>query len=644
VAALTGHTSGITSLAFAPDGSTLAGGGSDSKIHFWDLKTEKYLRGVETRSSQFLAWSPSGDTLASSSRSSLPTCLWNAKTGKLLRELPAEAHGQFLLAFSPDGKHLVTAGGSSAIHIWDVATGKETKANSGHSGEIYSLVFSPDGKLLASRSRDQTVRLWDVGKRSQRSVLSFAPENGLREGPSRRSSFAAGLAFSPDGSLITAGAFTNTTGEPKGRFWEVATGKQVGEWGKDIYYYPNAIAFSRDGKTLASSTYDGTRILSVPRGTELQPRQFEPTEERGNNQDLAVAISSSGVMVIGNLLDHLRFQGPTGKSIRQITTSPFGAANAVFSPDGRLLASGGGWPPDPRLKRPVLQLWEVATGKALLRIGTEKEGFYSFTLSPDGRLLATADHPETPVRGPLPAGAKQQEYRVRVWSVFTGKELARFTGHKGAVYCVAFSPDGKTLASGSADANILLWDVSKLDARLPAMKLTARDLDRLWADLLTAEGEAALRAMRDLIAGGDASVKYIGKHIEPVAEPDGKKVQAWLKDLDDSSFKVRTAAFEELARLGDRVEGALRKALADRPSAEAKKQIERLLRAIPDLPTEAQDIRNERALLVLEQVGSKNAQECLERLAGGAASARLTREAKAALQRLQRGEHAKAGR
>ncbi len=621
VGEFTGHSAGMCSLAFSPDGSVLAGGGGDRKIHFWEVKTGKYLSPIVTDSSHQLAWSPRNNVLASWEMSGLSACLWNPKTGKLIRELmKAEERCQHL-AFSPDGKQIVSTGRTPAIRIWDVATGKETRLANGHTATIYSLAFSPNGALLASRSGDNTVRLWDRAKHTTRYTLTLTPDSSPRF-PGPFSSYSAGLSFSHDGSLLAANYVRSIGAEIKARVWDVDSGKERAALGKDFLGLTNGIAVAPNGKGVVTAGTGGTRLYSLPVGNEV-PSFFGAVEDKERRvSDWCVAVSPAGRLVVaGNNADMLRFWDlTTGRRLREISTVKLGAQNAVFSPDGRILATGGGRHRGPVAKWYV-QLWDVATGKPLATIGGDQDEFFSFAFSPDGRLLATADH---------------KENRVRVWSVFTGKEMTRFDGHTADVYCVAFSPDGKILASAGADSTILLWDVSKLDGRLPAVAATPAELERCWTALRSPDAAGAFKSVRTLIQAGDAAVERIGKELKPVAVPDSKRVGQWLKDLDAERFEVRETAEQELARLGDVVEGAIQKLLDGTPSAEAKRRLTRLLDRIPVLPEGSDAMRTQRALLVLEQIGSTKAQECLRALAKGSESARLSREAKAALQRLER--------
>jgi hypothetical protein len=222
---------------------------------------------------------------------------------------------------------------------------------------------------------------------------------------------------------------------------------------------------------------------------------------------------------------------------------------------------------------------------------------------------------------------------VSVYRLDSVEELVQLKGHRGPVTAVDFSLDGQWLASASFDTTALVWDARALCKRIRDKRTspTAEQLEAAWASLAGEEAVAAHRALWRLVWAREQAVPFLKQHLHPVPAPDAHAVARRLGELDSDDFRVREQAMAGLARLGDRVEGDLQ-AARESASSEASQRIDRLLQRLR-LPSPAH-LQQLRALEALEQMGTPAARKLLAELAGGAAGAWLTREARASRERL----------
>jgi hypothetical protein len=197
---------------------------------------------------------------------------------------------------------------------------------------------------------------------------------------------------------------------------------------------------------------------------------------------------------------------------------------------------------------------------------------------------------------------------------------------------VAFSPDGKTLASACWDQKVRLWD---LPAAGPAPAPDRKELQDWWDDLLGDDARQAYCAVWALTAMPERSVPFLAAHLRAAAV-DAAKLPPLIRDLDDDDYDTREKASAGLKRFGPAAEPALRKALEGKPSTEVVRRIEALLEMFRQPLTDPETTGAVRAVEVLEAVGSPAARQVLHDLARGAAGAHLSREAKGALGRLAR--------
>jgi hypothetical protein len=227
------------------------------------------------------------------------------------------------------------------------------------------------------------------------------------------------------------------------------------------------------------------------------------------------------------------------------------------------------------------------------------------------------------------------------WDLATGKVVAsraahgRIRGGFGPSFAssLALSANGRTVATGHPDTTVLLWDLTPPSR--PATPLSAAELEARWADLAGADGSRAQAALTSLADVPGQTVPLLLDRLHPAQPPTPDELRRLLADLDNADFARREAAGKRLTELGELAETALRDGVRGEPSPEVKRRVEALLAGLRLVQTpEAR--RHLRAVRVLEGIGSPDARQILERLAKGASEARLTREAKATLERLAR--------
>lgn len=233
----------------------------------------------------------------------------------------------------------------------------------------------------------------------------------------------------------------------------------------------------------------------------------------------------------------------------------------------------------------------------------------------------------------------------------------RLSAHRGPIRALAISPDGQTLASaswgavftwdlsqlkatqlfGSEDNALLVWDMAPVTnkGRPRSATIDAEHFKKLWAALAGSDAASAFRAMGIMLAADSTQlVAFLGERLHPVKAADPDEVRRLAANLDDRRFEVREKATRELEKLGELALPVLRSTLADKPSLEARRRVEELLRRLDTFALSGQALASWRALEVLERVNTPEARQLLEKLSRGAPGARQTEEAKAALERL----------
>jgi WD40 repeat protein len=462
--------------------------------------------------------------------------------------------------------------------------------------------FSVDGKIIASSSTT-VIDIWDVA------------DGRLLRQLQGHSDHVNALAFTPDGRTLASGSYDGSV-----RLWDARGGKElhVLKGLKEAIAY---IAVSADGKLVAAGGYDNLIwIWDIATGKEQ--RRLAGSQ----GAILGLAFSPDGKMLASCGIEHVirLWDVATGKEIRQLTGNKHNVRTFAFTSNSKFGISGG--------CDHSVRFWDVTTGKEVRQFAGHGGDVFFVALSPDGKTLATGSH----------------DGSIRLWDVASGGETRRCTGHDGGVICLSFSPDGRTLTSGGYDKVQRISEIATGVERLrfgganaaapnPVPNLAPLDVHKgLWSDLASEDGHVAHRAIWTL-ARSAKGVAFLRENLQPKAEApfDNRQAKRWIEELGHDQFKVREKAFDGLAKLGPAVVPLLKATLSGQPEAETRRRIERLLASFAGAEPAAQAAREARVVEVLEHAATKDAIALLRTLAEEG-DGETTRQARLALARLAR--------
>jgi WD40 repeat protein/serine/threonine protein kinase len=459
VAALEGHRSDVNCLAFSPDGTLLVSGDDDGQLRLWDLVSNSAV-GILTHSSgkiASLAFAPDGKMLATAG-ADRQIRLWDMATRRVIATLAGHTDKVTSVAIAVDGKLLVSASGDGTARYWDLESGETLATLRGHDHAIRSVALSADGALAVTSGVDETIRLWRVPQGDEIAVLRG------HQGRVSRACFSSGNKF-----IVSAGEDQTI------RIWDIDHARSAGS-----YHAAQGriwcVACSPDENLCAAAGADGTINLF---DIETNEPWMVPTGAPPASDYSPHAIAGQYGFLVGRtdglyvVLDCLR---PTAKTIVNAPSQLI--ARAALAADGKtlLVMNQDGdidiWDvPTESVQRTLrtqittvqsnlacnsaekllavcegsrgatLQLWNYETGQQLHAPAAGET--ISVAFSRDGRLLATG-HIE-----PI----------VRVWDVKASSLAVELRGHVRSARAIAFSPDGRLLASGSEDSTVRVWNL-----------------------------------------------------------------------------------------------------------------------------------------------------------------------------------------
>jgi WD40 repeat protein len=487
------HSPQVTSVAFSPDGTRLATASTDKTTKIWDARTGELVRDIIGHKDQVLcvAFSPDGTRLVTSSADET-TQVWDAHTGMALFELKGHAKAKsavvatpvgpvqamtfpvLTIAFSRDGKFLVTGSWDKTAKVWDAQTGKHLLDFKGHTGPVWSVAFSPDGASLVTGSADGSAKIWDA--RTAKPVRDLLGHNdtvrsaafsldgthlvtGGEDGTAKtwdartgtllfsfkgHTAAVTSVAFSPDGKrVVTASDDATAT------VWDAGTGTPRVEF-KAHAGSVKGVDFSRDGRRLLTGGDDGTPKVWDAQGKLLltlkahsppklwDPRTKKPVfEYKGRPAEVTcVAYSPDGSRFATGGADasvNIR-DADSGALLRELKL-PHIVSSLAFDAGGTRIAAGS--------YDEMARIWDASSGALLQEFKGHGTKVTSVAFSPDGTRLVTGSF----------------NWTAWVWDAGTGKLLFPLKGHGGSVTSVAYSADGRFLITGSEDKTAKVWDV-----------------------------------------------------------------------------------------------------------------------------------------------------------------------------------------
>lgn len=393
---------GFYDAALDPHSMRLVGIDPNGRVSFLDMEKRKALNNYTAHrdNGRAAVFSPDGRLAATGAEKII---LWDAITQTALERLEHNAI-VWGLAFSPDGRWLVSGHGDGAILLWDVA-GRELVANfNEHGGSVQSVAFSPDGKMIASAGYDQSVIIWDAQSGRKQAVLV---------GHTAR---IVALAFSPDNRSLATTDFEGTL-----IYWDVAA--QSMRWELKKSEHPllpagRCLAISPDGRWIVTTI----RIYDSSNGRQVAQLPYHV---------YGMAFSPDGRRLLGTYGEQLFYwDTEQWKMIHAHTLTDMTILKVNFSPDGKWLVSGD--------TDGAVRLWSAQPLREVALLGRHRANVRSVIFSPDGTQVVSASDDQT----------------IALWDVKAQRLIARIGSPTAPVSSVAFSPDGKRLISGEHDRSV----------------------------------------------------------------------------------------------------------------------------------------------------------------------------------------------
>ncbi len=656
-------------------------------VQIWDIETKKELAKIKTASSQVhcVQFSPDGKQIFIGGQN-VAVEAWDVATGKSLRQYLTRSNGVQKLFVSPDGTKLAGTSPDGHVQIWDVATGANLSYGYAPvSTGVEAVAFPAEGPAVAYGKLNTTMQLWTIpGK-------TLTPQEGHFSAVSQIRYTTDGkqiLTFGLDNKIVRWDA---KTGKELTNYSHFANASH--RWPR-VWSLYNA-TLSADSESIYVPNGNGLARVNLQTGEELHSL-FVPSRQNHSSINSRLSTSINGKRLVAsaqhyernsNVFSNCAWDTESGRLIVDHRTpqddkSPFNVMGigSGTTPDGTMMVSllykrdrnnnstqiefhsfdlrtgnklsqgtktqtGNGHnnsciivvATDNRSALEIDQLvidrvgtmtvWDIPTAKVVRTIPNSSISGTIPRFSPNGRLVAISTFETKPQMTP------SMKYHVNIIEWASGQVRREIPVATVPPHSLCFSPDNASLAIGTSDTSVLIYDVA--DSKWSTVKLTAPDA--LWGALAGDSAKRAWDAIRELSARPDVAIPLLTEKIKPIVateKPTKEQVAKWIEQLDAPAFADRESASQSLTMHGKNFEADLRAAIETTASLEVKERLEKIVEKMmkPVLP----NVLEVRAIELLERIGNADARALLTKIAAGEATHALTKDATASLKRLQK--------
>ena len=416
-----GHSDGIRSAVFSPDGTIIASASYDTTVKLWNVKIGKVIKtlGKHIRAVYSIAFDPNGKYLVSAGADETIN-VWDLKNLLHLFSLTGHLGSIYGVAVSPDGSLIASGGVDGTVRLWDIETGKPKGILKGHSQAVYAIKFDRSGQVLASASEDKTIKLWDL-----KTGIIKASLDG-HEAP------VLSISFSPISDILASGGDDGMI-----KLWDTTSSicnATLEEHTAEVL----SVCFSPDGKTLVSSSED-KKIMIWNVNERKLVRSITDHHQKGI-RSVGISPDNKTLLSAGYERRMNLFEIKSGVRIRSLKGQPYSIKSVVFSPTRNAVAYG--------IEENSIKIFDLSSEIDDHRLPARANSVFSIDFGPRGNILASSSKDN------------DENNSIKVWNVKTGKTSFSLCGaHSDKIHAIKVSPSGKFLASGSLDHTVKIWDL-----------------------------------------------------------------------------------------------------------------------------------------------------------------------------------------